>query len=257
MRLLLICWGLFYLPKTTKVSGWIKIHRKFLDWQWFNKSEAVHLFVYMLLKANHKDGKWQGIDIKRGQFVSSLGNISSATGVSIQTIRTILKKLEKTNEIMLKSTSQFTLVTICKYDSYQDEEEETNKPITNNQQTTNKRLTTNKNEKNNKKDNLIDYPLLLNHINNTLGRQFKVINEKVKGSFKARLKEGYSQEDILKAITNCKASTFHKENNYEYCTPEYFSRSATLDKFSNRTIVTESDAIVAHLKTYANASKTR
>ena len=119
------------------MSGWIKIHRKFLDWQWFNKSEAVHLFVYMLLKANHKDGKWQGIDIKRGQFVSSLGNISSATGVSIQTIRTILKKLEKTNEIMLKSTSQFTLVTICKYDSYQDEEEDTNKPITNNQQTTN------------------------------------------------------------------------------------------------------------------------
>ena len=99
--------------------------------------------------------------------------------------------------------------------------------------------------------------MLLNHINNTLGRQFKVINEKVKGSFKARLKEGYSQEDILKAITNCKASTFHKENNYEYCTPEYFSRSATLDKYSNRTIVTESDAIVAHLRAYANASKTR
>ncbi len=23
------------------MSGWIKIHRKFLDWEWFNKSEAV------------------------------------------------------------------------------------------------------------------------------------------------------------------------------------------------------------------------
>jgi hypothetical protein len=133
------------------MSGWIKLHRKFLDWEWFNKSEAVHLFLYMLIKANHKDAKWQGNDVKRGQFISSLGNISNATGISIQQIRTILKKLEKTNEIEVKSTSQFTIVTICKYDCYQDENETTNKPLTNNQQTTNKRSTTNKNEKKEKK----------------------------------------------------------------------------------------------------------
>ena len=134
------------------MSGWIKIHRKFLDWEWFNKSEAVHLFLYMLLKANHKDNKWQGNDVKRGQFISSLSNISSATGITIQQIRTILKKLEKTNEIVVKSTSQFTIVTICKYECYQDENEDTNKRITNNQQTTNKQSTTNKNEKNNKEN---------------------------------------------------------------------------------------------------------
>ena len=134
------------------MSGWIKIHRKFLDWEWFNKSEAVHLFLYMVLKANHKDNKWQGNDVKRGQFISSLGNISSATGITIQQIRTILKKLEKTNEIKVKSTSQFTIVTICKYECYQDEEETTNKPTTNNQQTTNKQSTTNKNEKKEKNE---------------------------------------------------------------------------------------------------------
>lgn len=134
------------------MSGWIKIHRKFLDWEWFNKSEAVHLFLYMVLKANHKDNKWQGNDVKRGQFISSLGNISSATGITIQQIRTILKKLEKTNEIVVKSTSQFTIVTICKYECYQDEEETTNKPTTNHQQTTNKQSTTNKNDKKEKNE---------------------------------------------------------------------------------------------------------
>jgi len=145
------------------MSGWIKIHRKFLDWEWFNKSEAVHLFLYMLIKANHKDAKWQGNDVKRGQFISSLGNISNATGISIQQIRTILKKLEKTNEIEVKSTSQFTIVTICKYECYQDENETTNKPLTNNQQTTNKPSTTNKNDKKEKNekevilDSWIDY----------------------------------------------------------------------------------------------------
>ncbi len=75
------------------MSGWIKLHRKFLDWEWFNKSESVHLFLYMLLKANHKDGKWQGIDVKRGQFISSLGNISNATGLSIQ-LRTTITQVQ-------------------------------------------------------------------------------------------------------------------------------------------------------------------
>jgi len=140
------------------MSGWIKIHRKFLDWEWFNKSEAVHLFIYLLLKANHKDASWQGMDIKRGQFISSLGKISAETGISIQTIRTLLNKFEKTNEIIVKSTNKNSLITICKYDCYQDETEETNKPLTNKQQTTNKQLTTNKNNKKekNEKELLLD-----------------------------------------------------------------------------------------------------
>ena len=145
------------------MSGWIKIHRKFLDWQWFEKSEAVHLFIYLLLKANHKDSQWQGVDIKRGQFISSLGKISSDTGISLQSIRTLLNKLEKTNEIEVKSTNKFTIVIICKYENYQDEIEQNNNPITNKKQTNNKQLTTNKNdkkEKNNKElilDRWVEY----------------------------------------------------------------------------------------------------
>jgi len=131
--------------------GWIKIHRKFLDWQWFNKSEAVHLFMYLVLKANHKDGQWQGIDIKKGQFVTSFGKISADTGISLQTIRTLLKKFEKTNEINIQTTNKFSIVTICKYECYQQENEPTNTLLTNEQQTTNKQLTTNKNDKNEKK----------------------------------------------------------------------------------------------------------
>jgi DNA-binding transcriptional MerR regulator len=133
------------------MTGWIKIHRKFLDWEWFNKSEAVHLFMYLILKANHKEGQWQGIDIKKGQFVTSFGKISSDTGISLQTIRTLLKKFEKTNEINIQTTNKFTIVTLCKYECYQQENEPTNTQLTNEQQTTNKQLTTNKNDKNEKK----------------------------------------------------------------------------------------------------------
>ena len=134
------------------MEGWIKIHRKFLDWQWFKKPEAVQLFIYMLLKANHKDGNWQGHEIKKGQFITSAQTISNDTKLSLQVVRTLLKKFELTNEIIVKSTNKFTMLTICKYECYQDENNTTNKQLTNKQQTTNKQLTTNKNVKNNKEN---------------------------------------------------------------------------------------------------------
>jgi hypothetical protein len=133
------------------MNGWIKLHRQFLNWEWFNKSEAVHLFMYLLLKANHKDGTWQGIDINKGQFITSYGKISSDTGISLQTVRTLLKKFENTNEINTQTTNKYTVVTICKYADYQSEETEANTQLTNNQQSTNKQLTTNKNDKKEKK----------------------------------------------------------------------------------------------------------
>jgi uncharacterized phage protein (TIGR02220 family) len=84
-------------------------------------------------------------------------------------------------------------------------------------------------------------------VNKSFGRNFKVVSDKIQRSYKARLKEGYKKEDIIQAIRNCKENKFHKDNNYQYCTPEYFSRSETLEKYVDRTIVTESDSILAIL----------
>lgn len=133
-------------------KGWIKLHRQFLEWEWYNKSEAVHLFIHLLLSANHRDNNWQGRLIKRGELITSICKISVNTGISEQSVRTLLKKFEKSAEIEIKSTNKYTHITICKYDTYQDTDGETNKQtnkqLTNNQQTTNKQLTTNKNDNN-------------------------------------------------------------------------------------------------------------
>ena len=99
-----------------------------------------------------------------------------------------------------------------------------------------------------KEEYTIDYQALLDFVNKTFGRNFQVINDKIKRSYKARLKDGYKKEDIIQAIKNCKENAYHKENNYQYCTPEFFSRAEILDKYAHRTIVTESDNILNHLK---------
>lgn len=83
--------------------------------------------------------------------------------------------------------------------------------------------------------NKIDYQALLETLNLSFGRGFQVINKKVRSSYEARLKDGYSKDQIMDAINNCKINDYHKENNYQYCTPEFFSRAEILDKYSNVT----------------------
>ena len=138
------------------MNGWVKIHRKFLKWEWYQKSEMVHLFLYLLLSANHEDGKWQGIEVKRGQLITGRNSISKNTGISSQTVRTCLIHLKSTNEITIKPTNKFSIITVVKYNEYQcDDKKSTNKPTnkpTNNQPTTNQQLTTNKKNKNDKKN---------------------------------------------------------------------------------------------------------
>lgn len=80
----------------------------------------------------------------------------------------------------------------------------------------------------------IDWDRLLVYINKAFGREFKLINDKVKKSFMARLKEGYQKEDILKCIDNLKEMPHHKENGYQYCTPEFISRSDTFTKYATK-----------------------
>lgn len=123
------------------MEGWIKLHRKFLDWEWFQVSDMIKLFIFLLLNANHNDNFWRGIEIKRGQYVTGLKSLSIKTNISEQSLRTYLQRLEKTGEINRQSTNKYSIITICNYDSYQENEKttnkQTNKQLTNNQQTTN------------------------------------------------------------------------------------------------------------------------
>lgn len=130
--------------------AWIKIHTKLLDWEWASCPETMALWIHILLRANYEDKRWQGITIPRGSFVTSVDNLASTTGLSAQQVRTSLKRLISTSEITSKSTNRFTIITVCKYDSYQLNEEsinkQNNKPnnnqATNEQQTDNKQITT-------------------------------------------------------------------------------------------------------------------
>lgn len=158
------------------MEGWIKLHRKIEDWEWSSNPIVLALFIHLLLMANYEEKKWQGILIPVGSFITSIAKLSVIVGVSQQKMRTALKKLESTGEIAMKSTNRFTMITICKYDSYQskeDTEQQTdNKRITNKQQTNNKQITNKQQTNNNNIRNKEIKNIRSKEYNNTISKKF-------------------------------------------------------------------------------------
>lgn len=129
------------------MSGWIKIHRQLLDWEWYSDTNCRLLFLHCLLKANFEDTKWRGVNIKKGSFISSLGNLAKSTGMSVRTLRTTINKLKSTSELTSKGHAEYTMFTIVKYNQYQSTDKPTVKLSTSNRQSTDKQPTTVKEEK--------------------------------------------------------------------------------------------------------------
>lgn len=90
------------------------------DWEWYENTNVFRLFYHCLLHTNLEDRRYCGKEIKAGQFVSSRARISAETGLTVDQVRTALKKLKDTGYISTKSTNKYTIYTINEYQKYID-----------------------------------------------------------------------------------------------------------------------------------------
>ena len=105
------------------MNGFIKTYRSLLDWEWYGHPDMVALWLHLLLTAAYKDCcircGYQYVDVKRGQVVTNRRKLARETGLSERQIRTCLDRLKTSQEVAIKATHKFSLITICKFDSYQ------------------------------------------------------------------------------------------------------------------------------------------
>lgn len=138
------------------MEAFIKLQRKLLEWEWYGDMVTKTVFIHLLLKANWKDGRWKGVEVKRGSLITGRRVLADELNLSEQQIRTALTHLKSTNEITIKTTTKYSVITIVNYDKYQQINQQNDQVATNNQPSGNQQLTTieeyknNKNKKNNK-----------------------------------------------------------------------------------------------------------
>ena len=134
------------------MEGWIRVHRKIIDAPWFSKSEYVHLWLYLLLKANHKDREIfvgnEKVLVKRGQLLTSRHKLSEVVHVQENKIYRILKCFENEHQIEQHKTRKYTVISIVNYDAYQKSEQDNEQQMNNKRTTAEQQMNTNNNDKN-------------------------------------------------------------------------------------------------------------
>lgn len=100
--------------------GYISLHRAILNWEWYQDIATTKLFIHCLLRASFSASKWQGIIIKRGQFVSSYESLSKESGLTVRQVRTSINRLETSGCVTRSKYPKYTVFTVLKYIEYQE-----------------------------------------------------------------------------------------------------------------------------------------
>ena len=209
---------------------YVKISRKILEWEWYKDVNTKVVFFHILLKANWKNGRFQGMEIPRGSFVTSYQSLAEETGLTVMNVRTAIKHLKLTQEITVSQHSKFSVITVKNYDAYQTANKVANNQLTGNQQATNRQLTTIEEGKKERKEEYNKSPKgdyesrtpessiyatireLYNSVCGSYPRLVKMSDARKK-AISARLKTGYTLDDFQTLFEKAEASDFLKGAN--------------------------------------------
>lgn len=110
------------------MSGWIKLHRSLKDHFLFdfNEPDKALAWIDLLLSANHKEQtvkiKGRSFVVGRGQLCMSQVTLQQRWKMSQNKVKRFLMLLKSEGMIDVQTNDLTTLITICNYDSYQDDE---------------------------------------------------------------------------------------------------------------------------------------
>jgi hypothetical protein len=108
-------------------EGWVKLWRSSLENGWLRNHKLWVFWSYCLLKASHKEHKVivgnQQVTLQPGQFIFGRKVAAQETGLSERNIRTNIDVLRNLQNMTIKTTNKFSVITIVNWGSYQQEPE--------------------------------------------------------------------------------------------------------------------------------------
>lgn len=123
------------------MKGYIKLHRRILDWEWYKEPNTKSIFIHLLLNACYDNCRFMGKSVGRGEYITSLTRLSNDLNIPVRQVRTAIKRLKQTGEIDTQTTNKFTKVTICNYESYQIDESKSKSKTTRKRHVSDKQTT--------------------------------------------------------------------------------------------------------------------
>jgi len=110
-------------PRTNDGKGFALLHRKIMDVPFYKDAEAAHLWVHLLLRANHEQTLVStdvgDVICERGEFITGRNTLAMETGLTADRVKSLLRKFQNLGMITTKSNNRFTVLKVVKYDEYQ------------------------------------------------------------------------------------------------------------------------------------------
>lgn len=113
-------------PQEATSMGYVSIHRQFMDSRLYKDSQAVHLWLHLILKANHVEATVNTdigpVTVGRGQMLTGRPTLVSETFIPDNKVRSLLRTFESKGMLNITSMGKkFSLLTIVKYDDFQSQ----------------------------------------------------------------------------------------------------------------------------------------
>lgn len=118
---------------------YIKLFRKMLTWGWYGDTNTFRVFMHILLTANYTPKEYRGQMIGAGECVFGRKAWAEKLGLSERQVRTAIEHLKSTNEITVRATNKFSVITVTNWKFWQIEEGKATNTTTN--EATNERPT--------------------------------------------------------------------------------------------------------------------
>lgn len=110
-------------PRQNGGKGFALLHRKIMDVPFYKDAEAAHLWVHLLLRANHEQTLVStdvgDVICERGEFITGRNTLAMETGLTADRVKSLLRKFQNLGMITTKSNNRFTVLKVVKYDEYQ------------------------------------------------------------------------------------------------------------------------------------------
>lgn len=131
-------------------TTYIKLDRNIINWRWFKTPKILSVFIWLLIKANVKEGHFRNDYVPRGSLVTSNEHIADGCGITIPNVRVALANLETTGEISRIVRNHYQIIKLNNYETYQSAMLKSVEQIASRSQADSKQIATIKEYNNNK-----------------------------------------------------------------------------------------------------------
>lgn len=245
-------------------EGYIKLHRKFRKWEWYDDANVMRVFLHLLLNATWTETEYRGEKLMPGDVVFSRKKYAKELKLSESATRRATNKLKKTGEIStIKTTNRFTIFHVENWTFYQGNGIESDHQ--NNQQTTNRPPKSDhqnghiqeyiKNKEyidtdaRAREEGRYDWEIesILAYLNDKTGKKYKRTSSN-RRIISDRLEEGYTLTDLQRVVDNQCARWLRDPERNQYLAPALLFDGDKIERYLNSPPVERKENIIDYGK---------